>query len=584
MATKPTLVPRVWASAGIYTTGPFIGSASVSDPGAGIAAEGHRPGSSYPTAAEHENSQQNRISAFVAEWVALGASTGAADAHIVETNSTGRSVLRALTITNTVDETGLVMTSVNTVQPAVSFTCTTGATIVTAAMGNAAGVGFNANVGSGAGKGFDTTLTGSASGARGFVADLIGVAAGAVGVYVEADAATDADGISVLYAGTGTGLRVDSTTSTSAEAATFLGGSIACISATAISGGSGVSGTSGPAGGAGVFGAGGGANRPGVQGLGGSGGNGGTFTGLAAGNGVVGTGGNTAGTGVTGTGGTNGSGGVFTGNAGGFGVDVIGGGVSASATRSTASISGSHGVHGRTYTSASNATYGVLAEGRDNGVGLGATSVNSWAVVASAKISSPVVYSTMRMEPQDVYPSSINDGDFTYASSAAGVTGHLVHASAADAAVRGVHSSLGGYIGGTSQNNSASNSNDAVYTNLCTIVLAGGSVPKQGSRTALFSVKMRVRVSVSGTPGGIDVRIVDNTAVLTILELAGAGTLTTSGYRLAAGSTGWDANVSFDFAYTMPITSRSFTLAFKRQTGDTFTVTSQGGMTISGLY
>ena len=55
MATKPTTLPRVWAVAGVYATGPFIGSVSNSDPGAGIAGEGHRPGSLWPTAAEHEN-------------------------------------------------------------------------------------------------------------------------------------------------------------------------------------------------------------------------------------------------------------------------------------------------------------------------------------------------------------------------------------------------------------------------------------------------------------------------------------------------------------------------------------------------
>ena len=59
MATKPSTIPRVWASSALYTNGPFIGDVMKVDPGAGIAAAGHRPGASFPTAAEHENFQQN---------------------------------------------------------------------------------------------------------------------------------------------------------------------------------------------------------------------------------------------------------------------------------------------------------------------------------------------------------------------------------------------------------------------------------------------------------------------------------------------------------------------------------------------
>ena len=88
MATKPLVPPRVWDSAGVYTTGPFIGSISRVDPGAGIAAEGHRPGNAFPTPAEYENYQQNLITRMVTEWLFLGSYTGAADAHVVETDAT----------------------------------------------------------------------------------------------------------------------------------------------------------------------------------------------------------------------------------------------------------------------------------------------------------------------------------------------------------------------------------------------------------------------------------------------------------------------------------------------------------------
>jgi hypothetical protein len=58
-------------------------------PPAGVAAEGHRPGAANPTAAEHENSQQFWLTTWIATWLALGSSAGAADAHPLETDSTG---------------------------------------------------------------------------------------------------------------------------------------------------------------------------------------------------------------------------------------------------------------------------------------------------------------------------------------------------------------------------------------------------------------------------------------------------------------------------------------------------------------
>ena len=88
MATKPSSQPAVWASNALYTTGPFIGSSSKVVPPAGIAAEGHRPGAAFPTPAEYENDQQNKITALC-QWVFAGSSTGAADAHIVEVDADG---------------------------------------------------------------------------------------------------------------------------------------------------------------------------------------------------------------------------------------------------------------------------------------------------------------------------------------------------------------------------------------------------------------------------------------------------------------------------------------------------------------
>lgn len=88
MAVKPLVQPEIWASNALYTTGPFIGSASKVVPGAGIAAEGHRPGALFPTPAEYENSQQNRITGLC-QWVFAGSSAGAADAHVLESDVNG---------------------------------------------------------------------------------------------------------------------------------------------------------------------------------------------------------------------------------------------------------------------------------------------------------------------------------------------------------------------------------------------------------------------------------------------------------------------------------------------------------------
>lgn len=88
MATKPLTQPEIWASNALYTTGPFIGSSSKVVPAPAVAAEGHRPGAAFPTPAEYENSQQNRVTALC-QWVFAGSYSGGADAHIVEVDATG---------------------------------------------------------------------------------------------------------------------------------------------------------------------------------------------------------------------------------------------------------------------------------------------------------------------------------------------------------------------------------------------------------------------------------------------------------------------------------------------------------------
>lgn len=223
MATKPSTLPRIWADAGVYATGPFIGDISNVDPGAGIASEGHRPGSSFPTAAEHENYQQLWQTTWIVDWLALGSSAGAANAHILETDSVGRFSAVGATFVDAVDETVLDITGANTVLPALFVHSS--ATSFQADMGNADGVGFSAPVGTGAGRGFTSTMSATV--------------AGGAGVSVTADGSTAGDGIAVEHAGsgagakltaTGTGLALDVIGSAAAlYGGRFVGGSLASV-------------------------------------------------------------------------------------------------------------------------------------------------------------------------------------------------------------------------------------------------------------------------------------------------------------------------------------------------------------------
>lgn len=200
MATKPATLPRSWADNALYDSGPFIGSTQKVDPGVGIAASGHRPGAAFPTPAEYENYQQYHLCDWVRTWLYLGASTGAADAHIVEANGFGRSALVGLTLNDAVDETVLSVTGVNTLAPTADLTCTTGAVVVQANIGTSTGTGFSAPVGTGAGTGLSASLTASP--------------VGATGLAISCDATTQGNGATITHAGTvnGSCLVLTSTT------------------------------------------------------------------------------------------------------------------------------------------------------------------------------------------------------------------------------------------------------------------------------------------------------------------------------------------------------------------------------------
>ena len=197
MASKPSTIPNRWASDALYSSGPFIGDVCKVDPGAGIAGEGHRPGSLLPTAAEHENYQQNQVTTWVIDWLSLGSSAGAADAHIVETNSAGRATLAGLTVNDLADEVAVAITGANTLAPTLYVTCLTGATAIQANIGASDGRGFFVEVGIGRGTGFNCDLTNSPG--------------GAYGVDVNADAGTLGTCIRSSHAGVGYALDVSST-------------------------------------------------------------------------------------------------------------------------------------------------------------------------------------------------------------------------------------------------------------------------------------------------------------------------------------------------------------------------------------
>ncbi len=184
MATKPLTSPRLWGTNALYTTGPFIGQPGKVDPGVGVAAEGHRPGAAFPTPAEFENYQQNRVTDWVTNWLRLGTFNPTTNAHVVEADSTGRAGLHGLNVINTVDEIAVNISGVNTIVPTVLATCTTGATVYQADIGTSDGTGFTCSVqGAGTGSAFAATLTTSSTAAAGY--RVFGLNTGGVGVDID---------------------------------------------------------------------------------------------------------------------------------------------------------------------------------------------------------------------------------------------------------------------------------------------------------------------------------------------------------------------------------------------------------------
>lgn len=94
---KPSDNAPDWASDDLYTSGPDTGKPTKYTIPDGVAAQGHRGGKNDPTAAQPYNDFLHKV-ARLCRWVFAGSSSGAADAHVVETNSIGSSSLQHIVV------------------------------------------------------------------------------------------------------------------------------------------------------------------------------------------------------------------------------------------------------------------------------------------------------------------------------------------------------------------------------------------------------------------------------------------------------------------------------------------------------
>lgn len=184
MATKPGTTPALWANLLNYDSGPFIGSPMKVVPGLGVANSGHRPGAADPTAAEHENSQQNKITTWITSWLALGSSAGASDAHVVESDATGRTSLTGLNVTNTVTESGVISLTNGGTLPSFFGRNSVGPVFKAFALG-ANGPGFEAVMGGGTNTAFKSSISQNTKGLH-----LVGTSSTTYAIEVTADAAS----------------------------------------------------------------------------------------------------------------------------------------------------------------------------------------------------------------------------------------------------------------------------------------------------------------------------------------------------------------------------------------------------------
>lgn len=106
MATKPLTQPPIWASNVNWSTGPHALEPNKSDVAAdAIAPEGHVPGALFPSAADVQNSVQNR-STLLARWLFEGTFLPNEDAHVVETDAVGKAGVAQLNVAGHTTQSG----------------------------------------------------------------------------------------------------------------------------------------------------------------------------------------------------------------------------------------------------------------------------------------------------------------------------------------------------------------------------------------------------------------------------------------------------------------------------------------------
>jgi hypothetical protein len=94
MATKPSDT-FTWATDANFSSGPAAGQPTkVSPPGFPAVVQGHVPGAAM--AAEFENLIKNILGQWVNNWLLLGSSAGAANAHIVEADASGNTKVQGI--------------------------------------------------------------------------------------------------------------------------------------------------------------------------------------------------------------------------------------------------------------------------------------------------------------------------------------------------------------------------------------------------------------------------------------------------------------------------------------------------------
>lgn len=196
---KPADTVQIWAKAGVFTNGPYAGLTNMEPIPDGAAEEGFIPGSANPSAAEHVNDWLNRAAKLI-HWVYQGSYTGDPDAHIVETDSAGKTQLQRLRVeptggsTDTVEILGKVGIGQQYALTVEGLDCYGGACF------------FNSNVAEGISVG---------GGPMSYAVWAIGSFAGGGGIRAEGQAgwsggyfeSTDADAIQAWATGNGNGLQ-----------------------------------------------------------------------------------------------------------------------------------------------------------------------------------------------------------------------------------------------------------------------------------------------------------------------------------------------------------------------------------------